>query len=225
MGIDAIFKGWEGELKTKFINWLFLTDEYKVFNNIIIQTSRGSTQIDHVAVSKYGVFVIETKEKTGWIFGEPNQNDWTQVIFKDRFKFQNPLRQNYAHIKGLSEVLKIDCSKLHPLVFFWGDCEFMTEMPNNVFKGGLFNTEFRNYIKSKDVVLLSQQEIDRICSELTLAKENSGFFSSVDHVLELKKRYAGDTQCPKCNGILVKRSGGRFLGCSNYPRCRYTKNI
>lgn len=114
-----IIKGWKGELKTKFISWLFLNKEYQVFDNIIISTSRGSTQIDHIAVSKYGVFVIETKDKTGWIFGGSNQEQWTQVIFDTKYKFQNPLRQNYGHTKSLSEFLKIDHSKIHSLIIFW----------------------------------------------------------------------------------------------------------
>ena len=70
MGLEAIFKGWTGELKTKFVNSFFLNDKYKVFNNVLIQTERGSTQIDHVIVSPYGLFSIETKDKTGWIFGD-----------------------------------------------------------------------------------------------------------------------------------------------------------
>ena len=33
--------------------------------------------------------------------------------------------------------------------------------------------------------------------------------------------------CPKCNSALVERDGrnGKFLGCSSYPKCKYTKNI
>jgi len=33
--------------------------------------------------------------------------------------------------------------------------------------------------------------------------------------------------CPKCGGELKERMGkyGKFLGCSNYPKCQYTENI
>jgi restriction system protein len=90
VGLEALFKGWTGELKTKFINGLFFDKQYRIFNNIIIQTERGSTQIDHVIVSKYGLFAIETKDKTGWIFGDPDQERWTQVIYKKSSLFRIP---------------------------------------------------------------------------------------------------------------------------------------
>lgn len=38
---------------------------------------------------------------------------------------------------------------------------------------------------------------------------------------------AGISVCPKCGGELFKRRGrfGEFYGCSNYPGCRFTRNI
>lgn len=66
-----------------------------------LDTPDGTTQIDHVFLSPFGVFVLETKNMRGWIFGSENQAQWTQQIFKQRFKFQNPTRQNYKHLKAL----------------------------------------------------------------------------------------------------------------------------
>jgi len=232
MSFEALFKGWTGELKTKVINGLFLDKQYRVFNNVILQTGNGSTQIDHVIVSEYGIFVVETKDKTGWIFGDPNQDQWTQVIYNKKFKFQNPLRQNYLHTKSLSEFLGIEHDKIHSLVVFWGDCEFKSRMPDNVIKGGIINGQFKKYIRSKKAILLSEDEIDRICSNLKMVKENTGFLSGWRHSKELKDKYSSTTTCPKCGGDLVKRISNRgqrvgkpFLGCTNYPRCRYIKDL
>lgn len=228
MGVEAIVKGWTGELKTKFIIGLFLDEQYRVFNNVIIRDERGSTQIDHVAVSKYGLFAIETKDKTGWIYGDPKQDQWTQVIYHKKFKFQNPLRQNYRHKKGLSEFLGIGFGKIHSVVIFWGDCEFKSPMPDNVFKGGIFNGNFKDYIHGKTAILLSTDEINRICSDLVRAKDSAGFLSGWHHTKELKNKYSSTTTCPQCGSGLVKRvsnrgstTGKSFLGCSNYPRCHY----
>ena len=102
-GLEAKLKGWTGELKTRFINSLFLSAEYKVFNNIIIRTERGSTQIDHVIVSPYGLFAVETKNKTGKIYGDEKQRQWTAVIYNKKYRFQNPLHQNHAHTMSLAE--------------------------------------------------------------------------------------------------------------------------
>lgn len=232
MGLEAIFKGWTGELKTKFVNSLFLNEQYKIFNNVIIQTEHGSTQIDHVIVSPYGIFVIETKDKTGWIFGDEKQSQWTQKIFSKTYKFQNPLHQNYGHTQSLSEYLGIEHEKIHSLVIFWGDCEFKTPMPENVCKGGIFNSKFKQYIHSKNEVVLSSEEINKIQLDLIKVKENSGFLGSLKHSNEVKNRYKSTTTCPKCGGNLVKRvsnkgqrPGKSFLGCSNYPRCKYIKEI
>ena len=47
-------------------------------------------------VSVFGVFVVETKNMGGWIFGSERNREWTQVFPNaEKYKFQNPLRQNY----------------------------------------------------------------------------------------------------------------------------------
>jgi hypothetical protein len=45
------------------------------------------------------VFVIETKDYKGWIFGDARQAKWTQVLFKYKFRFQNPIVQNLGHVR------------------------------------------------------------------------------------------------------------------------------
>jgi len=226
MNLEVIVKGWTGELKTKFINYLFLNKDYRNFNNILIPIDDGTTQIDHAIVSKYGIFSVETKNKIGWIFGDPKQDQWTQSIYGKKYKFQNPLRQNYRHTKSLADYLSIDHEKIHSLVIFWGDCEFKTNMPNNVIKGGIFDRGFRNYIQSKSVIIFSSEDVERICSILEDAKKNSGFLKGLQHTQNLKQRFANETKCSKCGGDLVKRhskTGNAFLGCSNFPHCRYIK--
>lgn len=81
--------------------------QYKSLNNLVLP-SRGNTkvtQIDHAIVSNYGIFVVETKAYKGWIFGNANQEYWTQIIFKHKERFYNPLRQNFAHIKAIEDLL------------------------------------------------------------------------------------------------------------------------
>ena len=84
----------------------FDEEEYMVIDDLLLP-SRGNTpntQIDHVVVSIYGIFCIETKSHGGWIFGSANQKYWTQVIYKNKYRFYNPLYQNYAHIKALEDL-------------------------------------------------------------------------------------------------------------------------
>jgi Nuclease-related domain len=81
--------------------------KYTVLNDLMLPSegSIGTTQIDHVVVSNYGIFVVETKSYTGWIFGNAYQPYWTQVIYRHRERFFNPLRQNYTHIKAVEALI------------------------------------------------------------------------------------------------------------------------
>ena len=81
-------------------------DRYKVINNLLITNGQYTSQIDHVVVSVYGVFVIETKTYKGWIYGGEESEYWTQNIYGNKYKLRNPIHQNYGHIKALKNVLK-----------------------------------------------------------------------------------------------------------------------
>ncbi|MGB5234491.1 MAG: nuclease-related domain-containing protein [Candidatus Macondimonas sp.] len=112
----------------------FTGTSYHLMNNITLPSGDGTTQIDHVLVSKSGIFVIESKHYSGWIFANASSPTWTQVTVKQKFKFQNPLRQNYKHIKVIQQVLDfVPSEHIHSLVAFTGDAEFKTERPTGVF--------------------------------------------------------------------------------------------
>ena len=61
------------------LDWL--SKEYITLNDILLPTNYGTTQIDHIVVSPYGIFVIETKNYKGWIFGHENSEEWKQSLF------------------------------------------------------------------------------------------------------------------------------------------------
>ena len=65
----------------------------------------ATSQIDHLVLSEYGIFVIETKRYKGWIFGSEKAENWTQVIFKEKHQFRNPVKQNWSHVYALKSVL------------------------------------------------------------------------------------------------------------------------
>ena len=74
--------GWFGEKKTTFHMWLSLdSNVYRRFHDVIIPSKNGTTQIDHLLVSPYGLFIVETKNRKGWIFGSENQPKWTQTLY------------------------------------------------------------------------------------------------------------------------------------------------
>jgi len=101
---------WIGRSGERFVNRsLERLDpaHYMILNDIMLPSagSLSATQIDHLVVSNYGIFCIETKAYKGWIFGDSNQEYWTQVIYRYKTRFYNPLRQNYAHTKAIEDLL------------------------------------------------------------------------------------------------------------------------
>ena len=151
------FKGWIGELQVNLVTKFFLNkDTYHLIKNITIPADGGTTQIDHVIVSRFGVFVVETKNLRGWIFGKEGDAYWTQKLYRHSEKFQNPLRQNYKHTKTLSEILGISDDKMRSVVVFPGDSVFKTEMPENVTR----SRGYIRYIRSQIKHVLAEGEVN-----------------------------------------------------------------
>ena len=106
---------------------------YHVLNDVTLPINKETTQIDHVVISTKGVFVIETKDYSGWIFGDKNSRAWTQTIFKTKSKFQNPIRQNYKHVKAIQDLFDfIPKEHIHSIIIFTGTAIFKTEKPEEV---------------------------------------------------------------------------------------------
>lgn len=222
-----LFRGWIGEKKTIFYLWLSLSKKsYQRFHNIILPSKNGTSQIDHLVISPFGLFIIETKNKKGWIFGSEQDTTWTQSVYGKKYSFQNPLKQAFRQKKVLSEFLVIDESKIHTLVYFVGRCEFKTAQPENVINSGIgrFIKRFRNQV-------LSEEEVNRVAKAIGKHLSESSL-SNRDHIASLRNRHSSNTICPSCGSNLVERTayrsphvGTKFLGCENYPKCRFTKSI
>ena len=96
-----------------------LPNEFHIINDIILKTKKGSTQLDHVVVSPYGIYIIETKNHKGMIFGDPNGKVWTQVLNgRGHFTFYNPIWQNQGHIENLSRATGIPMKYMIGIVVF-----------------------------------------------------------------------------------------------------------
>lgn len=202
-------------------------EKFKVFNDVLIKTSIGSSQIDHIVISIYGVFVIETKNYSGWIHGNENSEYWTQSIYKNKKKFRNPVKQNWAHIYALREVLS-DFGKVtyHPIVVFASSGELKnihSKIPV-IYDHQLLHT----LMDKKRTPNLSIEQVNNITDKL-----NDAFIqdkqAKKEHVLQVRNHVHGQKQkkkslvCPRCGGDLIVRDGpyGKFYGCSNYPKCKY----
>lgn len=207
--------------------WLYLNGRtYTRFHDVIIPSSNGTSQIDHIIISCFGVFIIETKNKTGWIFGSDNQEKWTQVIWGQKYQFQNPLKQVYRQKKVLSNFLQTHENNIHTIVYFVGDSKFKTRLPSNVLDSNL-----SGYIKSFKNPIVTEQRKEELVNKIE-GHINQSNLKRRDHVRSIKERYRSNITCPKCSNKLVVRVAGRgrntgrqFLGCKSYPKCRFTRNL
>ncbi|TSA44811.1 NERD domain-containing protein [bacterium] len=127
--VAALFRAklphWTGAAGERFVSRKLHqldADHYKILNDLLLPSNGhlDTTQIDHIVVSNYGIFCIETKAYEGWIFGDASQEYWIQVIYRHKERFYNPLRQNYAHVKAVEELVrsKYPNAQIYSLVAF-----------------------------------------------------------------------------------------------------------
>lgn len=225
------FKGKIGESRVAGQLEKLNNEEYKLLNNLIINTEKGSYQIDHVIVSIYGIFVIETKNYKGWIHGSENSEYWKKTFYKNKTRFRNPIKQNRAHIYALKSLFSnYKNIRYYPIVVFTSDAEL-----KNVYTK---TPVVYDYLITKTIVekekekILSKEQIENITEKLIKFCSNNKNTKN-NHIVQVQKKIYDRRKkeraliCPKCGGQLIIRNGpyGRFYGCKNYPKCRYRKNI
>lgn len=214
--------GFFGELWVK-LELRKLGKNYKVLNNVIVRTEDNAThQIDHVVVSIYGIFVIETKQINGYIKGNDYDKNWVVKLGRNKYYVHNPVHQNYGHVKALSNVLNINEDKFIPLVCISSQAKVRVKS-NSVIILPRLVSHIREY---DNEILLNYEEV---YNDL-VARNIVGYSNSRMHVKNVKSvkkiRISQlDNVCPLCGGELVNRQSkyGSFIGCSNFPRCKFKK--
>lgn len=212
-----------------------LPQEYLVIDNVIIPDQGNSpskkytTQIDHVVVSPFGIFVIETKNYSGWIFGSEKSKRWKQTFKTTRgHYFYNPIKQNWGHTFALAERLHLNTRKFKPIVVFSDDCELNVESTTPVVYIYQLKQCILNYMQE----IIPQEEVALIYDRLRKNNLVGDEYETI-HVESIEERFIEKEttlrkgRCPRCGGELKLRNGkyGPFYGCSNYPNCRFTHKV
>lgn len=160
--------------------------EYEILNDIYLPSREGeTTQIDHIVVSPYGIFVVETKNWTGWIFGDAKSAKWTQTVYRKKSSFQNPIRQNYKHICELRRSLGIAAKYFISVVAVTGDCEFKTEMPEGV----VFSRRAADYIRSFNQKTIKSEQVSEIVQAILEWQATIPESVKASHVSNLRRRH------------------------------------
>ena len=185
---QPVVKGKFGEFLVKlFFRFNLDKNVYQVINDVMLPDGNGgTTQIDHIVLSPYGIFVVETKNIQGWIFGGQHDEKWTQQLYRTKHQFQNPLRQNYKHIRCLAELSGLPAEYFIHTIVFTGNCTLKTreQLPASVVtKSG----ELANFIESYKQVVLTDEMLEAVKMAINGNTVTNTFANRREHVKHVKE--------------------------------------
>ena len=238
-------KGRRGESNIESIILRKLDDKLygEVLRNLFLPKADGGTsEVDVLLVCNKGIFVFESKNFAGWIFGDDEHKYWTVSLYAGRnwlgfkrtekYKFYNPIWQNNSHIRNLRRVLG-DKIPITSIIVFSDRSEFKS-VTNNSDAIIMHTSELKRYlsrIKSSYTDVLTADQVQNIYNQLLNYKDVDGEKKS-SHIAYVTGQLQNPTICPRCGGKLVLRTakkgehvGEQFYGCSNFPKCRFTRKI
>lgn len=129
--------------------------KYFTINDIMIKSHSGTSQIDHMVFSRYGIFVIETKNHIGLIYGDEDYKVWVKNINGRMMKFESPVYQNMGHIKRLKQLdYRFNDKNLISIVAFSKRGKLKNKINNVVYYSGL-----KKLIKSYKKKILTEEEV------------------------------------------------------------------
>lgn len=178
------------ELVSRVLRREFSPPDYHLMNHVTLQMKDGTTQVDHILVSRFGVFVIETKHYKGWIFANAKHKTWTQVLYRLKFKFQNPILQNKRHVRAVQDLLDfLPAGAVRSVVVFTGTAEFRTEIPRGVFRvSGLID-----FLSNQSNEVVSLNRVQFCVGRLETARLAISDETDVEHIESLERRYGKTT--------------------------------
>jgi predicted RNA-binding Zn-ribbon protein involved in translation (DUF1610 family) len=273
----------------------FMFKGARLLYNTYLVTEKGSTEIDCIMVHTSGIYVIESKNYSGWIFGNEKDKYWTQSLLSGKgrkskkIKFYNPILQNAGHIKNIRKVVNSDSIPIHSLIVFSQRCELkkVTFSDSNAFvikrkylkrTVKMIDKKYANALTREQVEQISKKLSEKSIKTETIKEEHIERVQSIqnsthkkqtqrvqenikeehDNVQSMQENIKEEHEnvqsmqeniqtepennltqqnyqnmiCPRCGANLIERvakrganTGNKFLGCSNYPSCRYIKNL
>lgn len=199
-------------------------EDDKVINDVtLLNPQNGMTsQIDHILLSRRGIFVIETKNYAGKIYGNDTRRTWKQVYDNGMSRdFPSPVKQNFTHLHTVK-------SKLDPHLFLENIVIFVQGNISEIDSKYVYSLQsFESYLNGLKPNKLRKAEIDVYYNTLIYYKENP--ISQEKHLQNIRQQQQDIEMniCPHCKKKLVLRDGmyGKFYGCPNYPKCTFTKDL
>ncbi len=185
-------------------------DTYIVLNNVSINTTRKVHKLDTVVLSKFGIFIVKYVDYDGKIYGDDREANWIQLKDNKKNYFSNPSRQLHSNVRVIAELLDLNESYFIPIVCFLKESILSIDTKDRVTQVEFLDDVIKSY--KKVIIKYGLNEIkDKILS------------GSVEDKSDVRN----ENICPRCGAKLVVRKGkyGDFIGCSNYPNCKFSREI
>ena len=246
-------KGYYGEyLLAQYLKGYISKGAKFLYNCYLPKDNGETTEVDVMMIYQSGIYVFESKNYSGWIFGSEYAKTWTQTLPSGRRShkehFLNPIMQNKLHIKWLQEQIG-DKLPVHSIIVFSERCTLkqinLISGEVNVIRRNMVSSTVRD-IDAKTGCELTQQQVDDIYSKLvpfTMASEEV----KRRHIERIKKSITENEDmidkseipedpekavaekdsliCPKCGGKLVLKTAirGTYAGGQFYGCSNYPK--
>lgn len=237
---SLFFTGASGEFRT-YKKLAKIPGDNKFIANCYIPKEDGtSSEIDLILIHETGIYVLESKNYSGYIFGAQEQKMWTQTLHAGRgrvekHRFYNPIWQNKTHIRHLKKYLGLEIP-FYSYIVFSDRCSFKS-LEINADERVLHRSSLIRWL-TQDIdsrsAVLDKSEIETIYKKIKTLSYKSNDEKRV-HVQNIKTEKMKVEEkirkniCPRCGGQLVLRTaktgpniGSKFYGCSNYPKCKFT---
>jgi hypothetical protein len=238
--------GRQGErLTAAKLGWVdFFGKKGKILQNVYVPKEDGdTTEIDLIYITQKGLLIIESKNYSGYIFGDERNRNWTSTLYAgkdwigrkrvEKHHFYNPIWQNNGHVKAIKRLLGSDI-EIISIVVFSDRCELKSVSVSSqkvyVCKRGALPQIIRE-IWREHPDTLSEKDIETIYGRL-MPLTGQDREVRERHIERIESKLNNEELCPYCGGNLVLRTarrgpneGGQFWGCKNYPSCKYTRNF
>lgn len=219
-----------------------------LFNCYLPKDDGKTTEIDAILLHTSGIYVFESKNYSGWIFGRDSDRYWTQTLPAGKGKsrkerFYNPVKQNEGHIKWLLKYLSdLPNLRVYSFILFSDRCELkninLTGRKHHVIHRGKVRGAVES-VAAREGVHLSASEIDAIYDRLypltqVTAAERIAHLQSIreaqNKAAPHPKTRNRQEVCPLCGAPLALRTVEKgedeteyVYICSDYPKCRYNR--
>lgn len=132
-------------------------NRYTLLNDVLLPAGGGTVGIDHIVVSRFGLFVIESRHVSGFISGSEFQDRWKQESWGRSKRIDNPMHHNVKQAETLGRLLGMPLTKIHPIVVLTGHKGLRNRAPDHLVPA----EQLIRYIRKKGTHVLEPEQAER----------------------------------------------------------------